>query len=281
MIVIGGSSSRGLSEDLASELGVDCVQATVRRFPDNECYVRIEGEDLGTEAVLVQNSHPDGSFVELLLLQEAAASLGMKDLTTVVPYFGYARQDQQFNVGEPISAMVMARHIQLRSSRVITVDIHKPIVLDWFDCAATDVKAAPQIGAFFSHRGMDMVLAPDEGAVERAGEVASVMGVESDHLVKTRISGEEVRISPKSLDVDGKNVLIVDDIISTGGTIRAATRELRAMGARSVTAACTHGLFAKDSLETLRGECDRVVSTNTLEGEVSEISVAPVIARVI
>jgi len=282
MIVIGGSSSRGLSADLASVLGVECEQATVKRFPDNECYVRIEKESLDPEAILVQNSYPDSNFVELLLLQEAARSLGVERLVTVVPYFGYARQDKRFEKGEPISAKVMAHHLQLYSDKMITVDIHTPSILDWFDTAeSVDVGAAPEIGRFFSKAGIDLVLAPDQGASKRANEVASVIGVEWDYLVKIRLSGTEVKISPKNLDVKGRNVLIVDDIISTGGTIIAATRELRKMGASSVTATCTHGLFAKGALPKLYEECDKVVSANTLEGEVSEISVAPQIAKVI
>jgi ribose-phosphate pyrophosphokinase len=282
MIVIGGSSSKGLSTDLASVLGVECEQAKVRRFPDNECYVRIEKENLGPEAILVQNSYPDNNFVELLLLQEAVRSLGVEKLITVVPYFGYARQDKRFEIGEPISAKVMAHHLQLNSDRIITVDIHTPAILDWFDKAeSVDVGAAPEIGRYFSKAGIDLVLAPDQGASKRAAEVASVIGVEWDYLVKTRLSGTEVKISPKSLDVRDMDVLIVDDIISTGGTIIAATRELRKMGASTVTASCTHGLLAKGALPKLREECDAVVSANTLEGEVSEISVAPQIAKVI
>ena len=282
MIVIGGSSSRGLSADLASVLDVDLIQASTRRFPDSECYVRIERGELDSEAVLVQNSYPDTNFVELLLLQEAARSLGVEQLTTVVPYFGYARQDKRFEMGEPISAKVMAQHIQLRSERVITVDIHTSSIMDWFDSSeAVDVRAALEIGQFFKDEGVDLVLAPDHGASKRAEEVSKVIGVEWDYLVKIRISGTEVRISPKSIDVRGKNVLIVDDIISTGGTIIAATRELRAMGASTVTAACTHGLFTEGALPRIRKVCDRVVSSNTLEGETSEISVAPRIASAI
>jgi len=282
MIVIGGSSSRRLSGDLAQELGAECVQALVKRFPDDECYVRIERESLDSEAVLVQNSYPDQGLVELLLLQEAAMGLGVERLITVVPYFGYARQDKRFNTGEPISAKVMAWHIQLQSYKVITVDLHTPSILNHFDrIKAVDVKASPAIGEFFEGHSIDLVLAPDEGAVKRAKQVASLTGADWDYLVKTRISGEEVKIAPKELDVSGRSVLIVDDIISTGGTIMAATRELKRSGANSVIAACTHGLFAGGALDRLREVCDGVISTNTLESEVSEISVASQIARAV
>lgn len=282
MIVIGGSSSRKLADDLARELGTDVIQATSKRFPDGECYIRLEMEGIEREVVIVQNSHPDDMFVELLLLQDAAARLGAEKITNVIPYFGYARQDKLFNKGEAVSAAVMVEHIEMKADKVITVDIHSAETLDWFKTAkGVDVHATSCIGSYFSNKGIDLVLAPDEGAAERAEGVAKILGCDWDHLVKTRLSGTEVRITPKRLDVKGKSVLIVDDIISTGGTIEAATKQLRSLGARRIVAVCTHGLFTMGALERLRKCCDAVLSTNTLENEVSEISVAPAIAKAI
>jgi ribose-phosphate pyrophosphokinase len=282
MIVIGGSSSRKLAEDLAREIGTEILQATSKRFPDGECYVRLETDQIDKEVVIVQNTHPDDMLVELLLLQDAAARLGAERITNVIPYFGYARQDKLFNKGEAVSAQVMIEHIEMKADKVITVDIHTDEILGWFKKAkGVDVHATSCIGSFFKDDGIDLVLAPDEGAVERAEGVAKILGSEWDHLVKTRLSGTEVKMAPKRLDVKGRNVLIVDDIISTGGTIEAATRQLRSLGAKRVVAACTHGLFTMGALERLRKCCDRVLSTNTLENEVSEISVAPAIAEAI
>jgi ribose-phosphate pyrophosphokinase len=282
MIVVGGSSSRKLADDLAKELGTGLLQATSKRFPDGECYVRLETEEIDKEVVIVQNSHPDDMLVELLLLQDAAVRLGAERITNVIPYFGYARQDKLFNRGEAVSAQVMVEHIEMRAKKVITVDIHSAETLDWFRKAkGVDVHAMSCIGSFFSNAGIDLVLAPDEGAAERAEGVAKILGSDWDHLVKTRLSGTEVRMAPKRLDVKGRSVLIVDDIISTGGTIEAATRQLRSLGARRVVAVCTHGLFTMGALERLKKCCDRVLSTNTLENEVSEISVAPAIAEAI
>jgi len=282
MIVISGSSSRRLSEDLARELGAEVIHASIKRFPDDECYVRIEHDSLDREAVIVQNTYPDRAIIELFLLQDAARGLGVEKLITVIPYFGYARQDKRFNPGEAISAKVMAQHIQLNSSKVITVDIHTPSILQWFDRAeAEEVSAVTSIGKYFAGWGIDTVLAPDKGAAIRAEGVASIIGAEWDHLVKTRISGEEVKVAPKKLDVSGKKVLIVDDIISTGGTIMAATSQLKQNGAREVIAACTHGLFVGGALEKLKKVCDEVISTNTIESEVSRISVASQIAGVL
>jgi ribose-phosphate pyrophosphokinase len=168
----------------------------------------------------------------------------------------------------------------MEMDRLLTIDLHKPDVLEWFARApAKDLKAAPAIGEYFLGSGIDLVLGPDAGAANRAEETAKVLGCESDHLTKMRLSGTEVKITPSLLDAKGRNVLIVDDIISTGGTIVAATNELRRLGAKKVYASCTHGLFTGGAVAKLKGVCDKVVSTNTLESEVSEISVAKVVAQ--
>lgn len=282
MLVVGGSASTKLAMDLATQLNAEYTPATVKRFPDGECYVRIEKESLDDDVVIVQNSYPDEKLVELLLLQDAAIGLGARKVTNVIPYYGYARQDERFNKGEPLSAKVMVDHIQMNADKVVLVDIHNNSMLDWFDEAeVVDTHAAPAIGRFYKDQGIDLVLAPDEGALKRAGCVAEVLNCDWDYLVKTRLSGTNVHMTPKNIDAKGKKVLIVDDIISTGGTIVAATEELRRLGARSVNAACTHGLFVGGALDRLKKYCDKIAAANTLESEVSIISVAPEVAKAI
>ncbi|MEI6796684.1 MAG: ribose-phosphate diphosphokinase [Methanomassiliicoccales archaeon] len=282
MIIVAGSTSSKLAQDLAQVTNSEFVQASVKRFPDGECHVRIEKEKIDDEVVIVQNTYPDDKMIELFLLQDAAYGLGATKITNVIPYYGYARQDERFNKGEPLSARVMAAHIQLNSDKVVLVDIHNPEMLDWFDEAeSVDVHAAPAIGRYFKDAGIDLVLAPDEGALKRAGWAAETLGCEWDYLVKTRLSGTQVHMVPKDIDVKGKKVLIVDDIISTGGTIVAATEELRRHGAKSVMASCTHGLFVSGALDRLKKYCDRIACANTLESEVSVISVAPEVAKVL
>lgn len=282
MKILCGTSSRHLGNDLAIKLNIECVQANVRRFPDHECYVRIEREGLDKEVVIVQNTYPDNNIIELLFLIDAARSLGAEKVTCVIPYFGYSRQDKRFNPGEALSAQVMLRHLEMDTDRIITIDLHKPEILNWVKrIPAKDLHSEPAIGRFFMESDVDLVLAPDKGADKRAEEVGLLIGVEFDHLVKTRLSGSEVKITPSQIDAKNKNVLIVDDIISTGGTIIAATNELKRLGAKNVFAACTHGLFIGGALEKLKMTCDRVVSTNTIESEVSKISVAEEIAKVL
>ena len=271
-----------LAKELASVMGCDYIQAATTTFPDGECYTRIDAEKLDDDVVIVQTTSPDSKLIELLLLQDAVRRLGAKSITLVIPYFGYARQDRVFKPGEPESAKVMCQHLDMNCDRVITVDIHKEAVLNYFNHPHKDLKAAPVIAEYFKGKGIDMVLSPDIGAAGRAKMVGGVMGVPYDHLEKTRLSGTDVRIAPAKADVKGKKVLIVDDMISTGGTIIAAAYALREAGAAGISVACTHGVFVNNAIEKFTGSSlDALLSCNTLNNPVSHISVASLIAEAI
>jgi ribose-phosphate pyrophosphokinase len=281
MFVVGGSASQLLSKELAKSLKAKLAKVEIKRFPDDECYVRIDEDLDGEDVFLVQTAWPDRNIVELFLLQDAIRELDVSSLTTVAPYFGYARQDKQFKPGEPISARALARLIQLQTDEFITVDVHAPSVIDWFDnVSARNVHAYPSIGRHLKGKGVQLVLSPDEGRADNAKRVADVIGCEADFLVKERIDGETVEMTPKSLGVKGKKVAIVDDIISTGGTIAKAAEQLRKQGAAKILAVCTHGVFAKDGLSRLKGVCDEICSTDTIENPTTCISVAPEIAKI-
>lgn len=282
MYVVGGSASGKLAAGLAKELGADLAKVEMKRFPDDECYVRIDDGLDGEEVVVVQTTWPDENIIELLLLHDAVREFDVSSLTTVVPYFGYARQDKKFKGGEPISARIMARVIQLQSDEFITVDVHAPSVITWFDSIpARTVSAHPEVGAFLKGQGVELVLSPDEGRWENAKKVAAVAGCEADFLVKERLDGENVRMAPKSLDAKGRKVAIVDDIISTGSTIAKASEQLRIHGASRIIAVCTHGVFSSDAIARLRKACDDVYSTDTIENPTTAITVAPQVAGAI
>ncbi|MGI5964757.1 MAG: ribose-phosphate diphosphokinase [Candidatus Methanomethylophilaceae archaeon] len=279
MIVVGGSSSRDLAKELAGLLGCAYIQAATTKFPDGECYTRIDQSELDDDVVIVQNTYPDSNLIEMFLLQDAVRRLGARKMILVIPYFGYARQDRVFKPGEPESAKVMTKHLGLDCDRVITVDIHKEAVLDYFECEHEDLKAASAIADYFKDRDIDLVLSPDVGALSRVRDVANRLGLKYDHLQKVRLSGSEVKIMPSEMDCSGMNVLIVDDMISTGGTIIAAAQALREAGAESISVACTHGVFVNNAVERLTGSAlDTVLCCNTIENELSHISVAPLIA---
>lgn len=281
MYVVGGSASQLLSKELAKSLRAKLAKVEIKRFPDDECYVRIDEELDGEDVFVVQTTWPDKNIIELFLLQDAVKEFDVASLTTVVPYFGYARQDKQFKPGEPISARALARLIQLQTDEFITVDVHAPTVIDWFgNVSARNVHAYPSIGKHLKGKGIDLILSPDEGRADNAKRVADVVGCEADFLVKERLDGETVEMKPKKLGVKGKKVAIVDDIIATGGTIAKAAEQLRKQGASKILAVCTHGVFAKSGLDKLNAVCDEICSSDTIENPTTCISVAPEIAKI-
>ena len=281
MFVVGGSASQQLSKELAKSLKGRLAKVETKRFPDDECYVRIDDDLDGEDVFLVQTTWPDKNIIELFLLQDAIKEFDVSSLTTVVPYFGYARQDKQFKSGEPISARALAKLIQLNTDEFMTVDVHAPTVIDWFeDVSAKNVPGYPAVGRFLKGKGIQLVLSPDEGRADNAKRVADVVGCDADFLVKERLDGETIHITPKSLAVEGKKVAIVDDIISTGGTIAKAAESLKEQGASRILAVCTHGVFAGEALKKLMGVCDEICSTDTIENPTTCISVASEIARV-
>lgn len=279
--MVGGSASQSLSKELAKSLKARLAKVEVRRFPDDECYVRIE-DDLSDEDVfIVQTTWPDRNIIELFLLQDAVREFEVSSLTTVVPYFGYARQDKQFKPGEPISARAIARLIQANTDEFITVDVHAESVIDWFDSIpARNVSSYREVGKYLRGIGIELVLSPDEGRAENAKRVAEVAKCDSDYLIKERIDGETVTMAPKKLDANGRKVAIVDDIISTGGTIVKAAEQLRAQGAAKIYAVCTHGVFAGNAIPRLEAVCDGICTTDTIENPKACITVAPEIARI-
>jgi ribose-phosphate pyrophosphokinase len=279
LIIVPGTTSTKLATNLAKELNISCAKVEAKRFPDDEGYIRILDDLDNEEVILVQNTYPDEKIVELFLLQDAIREFSVKKMVTVIPYYGYARQDKKFNPGESISARALAKHIELLSDEVFLVDIHARSILEWFTKPVIEVTGMTQIGEHLKQFSPDIIMAPDKGAIDRASTVANVLGADFDYLEKTRIDGHTVTMKAKSLEVSGRTVALNDDIIATGGTIIKATDELKRQGAKSVYAACTHGLYTSDGLEKLTGHCDKVISTDTLESETSIVSIAPEIKK--
>ncbi|NIS19787.1 MAG: ribose-phosphate diphosphokinase [Thermoplasmata archaeon] len=278
---MGGSASPLLATRLARELDVALGKVDTKRFPDGECYVRIHDDLEREDVILVQSTRNDEELVELLLLQDAIQEFRVRSLITVVPYFGYARQDKLFNKGEAISSRALIQAIQRNTDTVLLCDVHNLMILTYFDIPVENVSGMLQIAQYLKDAGVEMVLSPDEGSVSRARIVGQIIGTSVDYLEKTRIDGETVKITTKMLDVYRKRVAIVDDIIATGGTIVEAAKQLKDQGAKEVIAACTHGLFAQGALEKLEKVVDTIVSSDSIENETSAVSVAPELCKAI
>jgi ribose-phosphate pyrophosphokinase len=278
-MILPGAGSEGLANRLAALTKQPVGRVETKSFPDGERYVRITDQPKGAITV-VQSAWPPERTLDLLLLLDAAKRTGAGPVTAVIPYLAYARQDRIFQAGEALSAQVVAQAIGAAADRIITVDPHKTEILSFFGRPAHAVTAVAPIAAALKERKVEVVLAPDEGALERAQEVAKAFGAQSDHLEKTRIDSQTVEMRPKSLDVKGRRVAIVDDIISTGGTMATALALLKAQGAAATYAVGVHGLFIGNAEERLKKSgVDEILSTDTVPGPHSRISVANVLAE--
>lgn len=302
MPVLSGSSGRELAIALSEILEMESVLIESRKFPDGEGYVRVPSESFGIirsePVILVSNTFPDSGIMRTILMLEAITDIRKGDLENLknegeqimdnvgpgiflaVPYYGYARQDKRFSPGETVSARVISEILGRSCDGMVILDLHEPKVLDGSELKIGFVSSMPEIADVLEKEvNPDFILSPDKGAIDRASEVAKIGGWEFSYLEKTRIDAHTIEHQAKDLDVNGKVVAIVDDMISTGGTICRASDALRRQGAKAVYAACTHGLFTGGALSKLANHVDGVYTTDSLRNPRSVVSSAPALAR--
>ncbi|MDR7665233.1 ribose-phosphate diphosphokinase [Methanosarcina sp. Z-7115] len=277
MKIVGGPASQLLASRTARALGTEPVLCEFNRFPDGELYLRIAEEIENESVTLIQSTPTDSDFVSLLQLIDACE--GARELNVVIPYMGYSRQDKKFKPGEPISARTVARCIN--ADRIFTINIHEKTVLEHFPGSAYNLDAAKLLGEHIAGFGLEspILVAPDSGAEGLVKNVSSGLGFDYDHLQKTRLSGDTVVIKTKNVDVTGRSVVLVDDMIATGGTMAESIRMLRNQGAVGVYLVCVHPVLARNAaLRLFNAGVKDIIGTDTLEKAESRLSVAPLIA---
>jgi len=277
--IVSGPSSQVLAGRVARTLGCHLADTEFSTFPDGERYLRVPGVDSCDHVAIVQSTPTDSDYISLLQLIDACDTSDRIDV--VIPYFGYARQDKRFKDGESVSARALAHAIT--ADRVFTVNIHNPDVLPYFDAPATSINAAPVVGEYIASMELTdpMIIAPDEGALDLVRSTSENLGIGFDYMEKTRISGDEVSIKTKEPDVSGRDVVILDDIISTGGTIVETTLLLKENGARRVFAACIHPVLVRNAvLRIFAAGVEGIIATDTLDRSVSAVTVAQLIANI-
>lgn len=282
-MIIPGRVSQALAAELAAHTDRELMPIKRRQFPDGEWLVEFE-EPPGREAIVVASTTSGTAHLDLLLLQDAAREAGVEDLTTVVPYLGYARQDKAFEPGQPVSVRAMARAIATGTDRVLTVNPHETSVLDHFDVPARSICLADRLAEPLSPDLSDpLFLAPDAGARDLARSLRDAYGSGTvDHLEKTRRSGRTVEMEPTDAAVADRDAVLIDDIIATGGTMAEAIRMLREGDADRIVAACVHPMLAEDAyIRLMRAGIDAIYGTDTIERHVSVISAAPAVAEAI
>ncbi len=270
-VLIPAPSSTYLAVRIARVLNLRIGRVEFRRFPDGEMYVRIDEDD---DAIVVGSITSNDDLIALVLMLDALK--GKK--TVVVPYMGYARQDREFLRGEAVSIRTVAELLEERADEVVTINIHSREAESHFK-KLHNLDAMPLIGE--RYEGKDVVMiSPDRGSLERVKVAAKRAGCDYDYLEKRRIDAQTVEIQPKNLDVDGRRVVIVDDIISTGGTVIEATKKLIELGAKSVEAACVHAVLANYAdLRLFTSGVREIIATDTIERIYSRISVAGIVAE--
>ena len=302
MPVLSGASGADIASGISPILGMEHITLESRRFPDGEAYVRIPPESIESvrseRVVLVSNTFPDSGIMQTLFLLGAIRDVRRGDLSSLkgewdgdtsdvgpgvflaIPYYGYARQDKRFGFGESISARVVADLLSEYCDGIAILDLHAPEVLEDMQTDIEFVSSMPEIAESLQKNvSPDFILSPDKGAISRATEVAELIGCDFSYLEKKRIDAHTIEHTPKDLDVSGKIVAIVDDMISTGGTICRASDALRRQGAKEVHAACTHGLFTGGALSRLANHVDGVHTTDSLPNPRASVSAAPALAR--
>ncbi|MFB6124315.1 MAG: ribose-phosphate diphosphokinase [Haloferacaceae archaeon] len=282
-MLVPGSTAQALAASLADETGLSLADVAYERFPDGETLAAAPGFD-ADRAVVVASTTTDDAYLELLQLQDAVREAGATEVVTVLAYMGYARQERAFEPGQPVSARAVARAVSTGTDRVVLVNPHEASVREFFDVPCEVVDAAPLLAEPLPTGLSDpLFLSPDAGAVDIAASVRDAYGRgETDYFEKVRHSGTDVDVTPSDADVDGRDVVVVDDIVATGSTMSQSIGVLSDRDASSVHVACVHPLFARDARTKLeRAGVDGIYATDTIERDVTATSVAPAVAAVL
>lgn len=294
-VVIGGSGSPRLTESICAELGVPVAASETRRFGEGTIFVHVLENIRGRHVYVVQSMvfPTNDNVVELLFWLDACSRASAASVTAVVPYFSYGKGDKKDEPRVSIRARVIADAIEAAGAdRVVTMDLHAPQIQGFFHVPVDDLYALPYVADGI--RALDLpdpvVVSPDAGYAKMARRYASRLGTGFALVDKARPGHEEsVEVTDLIGDVSGRDAVIVDDFIASGGTLVEAAEKLVERGARSVWAAATHGLFSGDAPERLAASpIERVVITDTVETQpqplgpkIEVVSVAPLFAEAI
>ncbi len=291
--IFSGNANRPLAEDICRYLGVPCGESHVGRFADGEINVQIDENVRGCDCYVVQPTcRPvNENLMELLVMIDALRRASAGRITAVVPYFGYARADRKTSPRVPISSKLVANLMTTSgANRVITMDLHAAQIQGFFDIPVDHLYAAPIVLDYIRNKGLKniVVVSPDVGGVERARAFAKRLGVDLVIIDKRRPRPNEASVYNIIGDVAGKNALIVDDMVDTGGTLTKVAQKIREQGALKVYAACVHGVLsgaARDLVE--KSALEEMILTDSIPvhslegGKIKVLSIAPLMGEAI
>lgn len=290
--VFSGNSNRALAEEICGHMNLPIGDATVTSFPDSESFVKINENVRGQDVFIIQSTCPPTNhhLVELLIMIDAARRASAQRITAVIPFYGYARQDRKDQPRVPITAKLVANLlVAAGANRVLTMDLHAGQIQGFFDIPVDHLYASTVFYEYLKNIPSEnlIVVSPDVGGVKMAAAYAGMLETSVGFVAKRRRSSTTVEATNIVGDVEGTDVLIVDDITETAGTLVAAARLLREEGAKSIRAVVTHSNLQKMAYERLEsGLIDELITTNSIPVDTRDLpikvlSVAPLLAEAI
>ena len=284
MLIIGCSNSRDLAKNISKNLKCDYSDLSVKKFPDGELYLKFETELKNQDVVLVQSLHPsDEALLELIFAIHTAKDLGAKKVRVVIPYLAYIRQDKRFNPGECVSSKIVGSLLNV-ADEIITIDPHLhrfKSLNEVFKTKAVKLSANDLIQDYISKNFKDpIIIGPDAESYQWAQSIAKKIKASAAILQKDRINSYEVHVKLNSeINVRNKELIIIDDIISTGKTILEAIKVIKKMKPKSITVISIHGIFADPStLDFIKEYSTSIITTNTIKNPYSKIDVSKLIS---
>ncbi|WP_272507337.1 ribose-phosphate diphosphokinase [Salinibacter grassmerensis] len=267
--IFGGRSNPALANKIAEAYGTTLGDLSIRDFADGEIYVRFEESIRGADLFIIQSTHPKAdNWMELLLLIDAAKRASAERVTAVIPYFGYARQERKDQPRVSIAAKLMANMLTSAGvDRILTMELHAAQIQGFFDVPVDHLYGSTVLTDHVRQFDLDdfVVLAPDVGGLKMARAYAQRLGVDLALIDKRRPRQNEARVMNVIGDVEGKDVLIIDDIVDTAGTLTRAAKALKDHGALKIMAACTHGLLSGPAYDRIESSpLERLIITDTV-----------------
>lgn len=288
------NSNRKLATEMAQLLGCELGKCSVSRFSDGEIHMFIEESVRGSEVFLVQSTSQPGDeyIMELLIMIDALKRASAKTINVVIPYYGYARQDRKARSREPITAKLIANLLEKTgATRVLTMDLHAPQIQGFFDIPVDELLGFPIISQYFEKKGLEdvVVVAPNNGGVIRARKMANRLHAPIALIDKRRPEPNDAEIMHIVGNIEGKNAIIIDDLINTAETITLAAHALIQKGAKSVYVGCTHPVLSGSAISKIEASpIKEIVVTNTIElpeekmiNKITSLSIAPLLVEAI
>ncbi len=295
LLIFSGSSNPDLAKEVCDYVGVREAKITMSKFSDGEIHLKSEENVRGKEIFVIQSTNPPAeNIIELLIIIDALKRASAEKITVIIPYYGYARQDRKTQAREPITAKLIANLITTAgASRVINIDLHAGQIQGFFDIPSDNLTASLFFAQYIKSKRLDnlIVVSPDVGGVPRAKQFGTLLGSGLAICSKNREEKDKVESITLIGDVKGKTAILIDDIISTGGTLAKASIEVKNNGAEKIFACATHGLFTGEALELINeSPIDEVIVTNSVKidkekldncKKIKVISIAPLIGEAI